>query len=219
MQTSTNILNKISWLDIMGFCGWLFQSWGGWGGYTYAILETPTDWVSLSEDWLTITRNSFNPWRLDGAKSSVAVSSGKWYMEFEYLNSISSSRIWAWVAWSIINIGSDSYPWKDEYGISILPEYPLAAWFTTAYYEVYPYGSQAVSASWTIVGMLLDMDSHTISYTVNWATYPTVLSGFTWSFEVWVSHLNNWKSVRCNFGQTPFVYPVPTWFNAGLYTE
>lgn len=78
MKTSTNILNKISWLDIMGFYGWLFQSWGGtppsvnawetkasmptaryWAGVatidTKAYVVGWDGWLTVNEEWDSTT--------------------------------------------------------------------------------------------------------------------------------------------------------------------
>ncbi|WP_027458668.1 SPRY domain-containing protein [Dechloromonas agitata] len=108
------------------------------------------------------------------------------------------------------------------------------AWFTYAWttndyrsvkckdsYSGYvPYGSP-VYVNGDVIGVLLDMDSHTLEYSKNGVRQGVAFTGITarayYPGVTKDANMKNLMVVEANFGQANFQYPVPAGFNAGLW--
>lgn len=201
MQTSTNILNKISWIDIMGFCGWLYQSWG-WGGWpvTYATFDPAT--VSWSF-WLTnnnLTLSHWSDWTHSYWYSTISKTSGKWYFEISAISWFGQLGIqWTWWKYAI------SPEW-----IKLQNEYWVSVYWT--------YWANAFATVPTVVWFMLDLDNNEIGFSINWTSYWVAFSITPWEYNLYIKDISE-SSYIANFWATPFTYSVPSGYNAWLFTN
>jgi hypothetical protein len=139
------------------------------------------------------------------ARSTWAVSTGKWYWEVTNLN----------VAGVFVGVIDPNEPLSNQVGQTAIS------------YGVYGDGSKysnnvstAYASSWLAVGAVcgvaLDMDNGTISYFINGVSQGVAFSGLSGIKQPALSQGTNNASVAvsCNFGQRPFAYAAPSGFKA-----
>ena len=178
-------------------CGLLTQT-----GRTYATWN-PSDkhtTVTLSNGDLTETTSA------DGlVRSTVGVSSGKWYWECTPQSA----------ALCLIGVANSTAALSGACGTNV------NGW---AYYGgsgglKFNNGNQGAFGiaygSGDVVGIALDMGAGTIAFYVNNASQGTAFTGLTGT--LYAASGNGTSSVLANFGATTLVYTPPSGFNAGLY--
>ena len=183
---------------------------------TYATLDpiyTQSGMV-LSNGNLTATRSSFAPWA--EARATIGITNGSWYWEGTFPNDVGSSD-------QRIGITNSTFP-SSINCIGIGPD-SIAYVYNPGnlYYNSLPVSSVELEiTNGTVMGFALNADAGTLSFyisgilqgTVNLLTLSTPFVG---PYFPATSLYESGDSTTFNFGATPFVYPVPPGFNAGLY--
>lgn len=184
---------------------------GGSVARTYATWNPADKGVNstLTNGNLTATGVNTN----GSARSTIGVSSGKWYWELTSPANTGGPRSpitgVALAAASLANYpGSDASGWG-YYGLN---SRKINAGTQTAYGTGW--------ASVDVIGMALDADARTIEVFRNGASMGVMFTGITAGtlYAMTGGDTGSIASqVTANFGATPFVYAPPTGFNAGLY--
>jgi len=150
-------------------------------------------------------------------RSTVSVSSGKWYWEI----TVDSSRDQVFGVGNSSASLSEAPGWSDTSGWGLQGYYSPTRLYHNGSYD--GYGSQ-----WSdndVIGVALDLDNGKLWFSKN-GVYPnggdpangtnpgaTGVSGHIYAM---VSPYNSSCSSTTNFGSTPFSYTVPNGFMAGL---
>lgn len=191
--------------------------------YSYAVTYStwnPSDKdasISLTNGNLTTTTTSGTGWVI--VRSTVSVSSGKWY--WEYHND--SGAVYfgmEGIATSAANLAS--YGGSDAYGWS----YYAAGGNKVNNASFTAYGATYIAGD--TIGVALDMDNGKIYFSKNgtWqnsgdpvAGTGYAFSGLSGSMFATVSHNGTYvTAVTANFGSSAFTYSPPTGYNSGLYS-
>ena len=139
-----------------------------------------------------------------GVRSSIRVSSGKWYWETFIVNRTSGI---------IVGINGTSLPMgENDNAFAATPSYG----YNSVNGNKFVNGvSSAYGASYTssaVIGIALDMDAGTLTFYKDNVSQGTAATGISGSFAAcnatWNSELN------ANFGQQPFTYTPPSGFVA-----
>lgn len=147
------------------------------------------------------------------SKSTIGKSSGKWYWEIR-IDSVSQTNAKAQrngVAEAQANI--NKFTGSDSFGFAYVSE--TGNRYTdnrgVHYGNVYGAGD--------IIGVLLDMDTKTVSFWKNCISQGIAFTGLNGTFFASVSGGgNDILGIRtANFGSSPFVCSVPNGANAGLF--
>lgn len=182
---------------------------------TYATLN-PADrgtYITLSNGNLTATFSA--PSTTTGlVRSTIGKSSGKWYWEVT-VNSISAS--WLDDMGSVVNtssangmVGFDSNGWSRTT--------PFGGGGKMNGGASSAFGSNIIAGD--VIGIYLDMTNKVISVSQNGGGEVlmfTGLSGTQYAGLGFKAASGESPSMTVNFGATPFIYPVPGGYNAGLY--
>lgn len=208
---------------------------GGGGGYATWDSATKGDYITLSGGDLVATNTSPTVSR---AISTVGVSSGKWYFEFELVSGIPGNKTgvkgFGVSSENSLNVGNNIslgtysiflYPYGNQIELWVqevqLPD------FMVDYYE-----------SGDIVNIALDMDNGAIYFgrNGNWQRgigntvgIPTSGASRTGAISIWdpivaprtfyfVGGYVAPNVYTANFGQTAFSIGTPTDYNSGLYS-
>lgn len=172
------------------------------------LAVNPLDYLvapTLSGDGLTLT--CAGDWAT--AVANISKSSGKWYWEARVSESVKNHAVIGVVAPSFAAGGH--YPGQTPGGVGYYT-YDGSLWYGTGWS---PNVGPRVYVN-DVIGVALDMDAHTITYTLNGA--PLAFSGVTGSSEApAVACYFASNPVTLNMGQANFAYPVPAGFNAGVW--
>jgi hypothetical protein len=174
---------------------------GGNGRGNYAVLNpllTGAGRSTLSNANLTATSSVGGSWP-EGAFSSIAVSSGKWYCEFTPTSGTA-------LAGALVGVASGS----------------ASRWYYSFNGNKYngTTNDGAYGASYTdndVIGVALDLDAGTLTFFKNGVSQGQAYSGLTgeWLFGVGDASGGATQLVaQANFGQRPFAYTPPTGFLA-----
>lgn len=160
--------------------------------------------ITLSGGDLVATNNSGSA---AGVRSTVGVSSGKWYWE------ITATTIGAFARVGISNssytfglLGNTANSWGYNKGNGNK--------FNNG--DLGAYG--ASFATGDVIGVALDLDGGTLTYYKNNTTQGTAFTGLSGTFYAAISVSNTNDVYTANFGATTLTYTPPSGFNAGLYT-
>lgn len=143
-------------------------------------------------------------------RSTIGKSSGKWYWEITALTS------WALpgIATSLAPVGASNYYANGNYGHGYYGSNGILYGTKAQSWTTAPYGGGSV------IGMALDMDAGTLRIYKNGIDLGIAFAGLSGIyFAAEGNYTLNQDLSTANFGATAFVYPVPSGFNAGLYTE
>lgn len=179
-------------------------------GNTYATWN-PADknaGITLSNGNLTATHTAATAWIL--ARSTIGVSSGKWYWE--------------------LTIGARGANNGHDHG-AVSGSASLSAETNANTSQAADYLSQgfrycnqvetAGIASYTtgdVLGFALDMGGHTMQFFKNNVSQGTCSGAMTGTEFAAVSYVDLNDAVTANFGATTMTYTAPSGFNQGLYT-
>jgi hypothetical protein len=179
---------------------------GGNGRGNYAVwlpIDTALNGSTLTNGNLTLTtaNAAFN-----AGHGSFSVSSGKWYWEITIASLTAGSRIGidlGWVTASNLIPGNTA----TSYGFSEGGQ----KWTNST--------SSAYGATYTtndVLGVILDMDTGTISLAKNGTNQGIAFSGIVGTATPWLGDgsADFGSSLHINFGQRPFAYTPPTGFRA-----
>lgn len=179
---------------------------GGWE-VTYATFDPSNGregTILLQPDKLTITW--CGGWTFATVRSTIGKSSGKWYFEVTCTNTVATMlgiglSTTTWYSWETI----ESFGYYSNNGFK----------YNTQPWEAY--GNNFTS--WTnVIGIMMDMDSGTLTFTWNWTSQGVAFTWITWEYFFRLSMINTNDYCVANFWETPFTYPVPSGYNSGLYT-
>ncbi len=158
--------------------------------------------LALSNGNLTATSGVNNNYK--SIRSTVSVTSGKWYWEYVFAGAVRMSGV-ANSSASLSNfIGSDADGW---------------GYFQDG--DKYNNGSgSAYGASYTTetIGIALDMDGGSVTMYKDNVSQGTMFTGITGTIFAAMSIDTNGTAMTANFGATALTYSPPGGFNAGLYT-
>ena len=178
-------------------------------GKTYDTLDPSIGTSPLSNNNLTMS-NAGAAWTY--RRSKLNVSSGKWYWEVT-LNAMNAS-----LAEISIGITNSSVPTSNVYGQGVgnYAYFPFAGTFYHNGVAVYT-GTTAHAGD--VIGVALDASNGNASYYKNGVLiYTMTNSWFSAPYYAGFAIYDPSNSLTVNFGATPFAYPVPADYNAGLYS-
>ena len=164
--------------------------------------------VTLTNGNLTYT--SPNDYINSGVRASKAMTTGKWYCESTVITAgFFGFGIADVSSGAIIVSGATADNMYHYYGGEGALMNGVGAWLADA-------SGFGVGA---VIGLAFDADNDTAYWYLNGVLQltKTGLTGTRYFYAV-----NAWmtaSSCTTNFGATPFAYPVPSGYNAGLYTE
>lgn len=143
--------------------------------------------------------------------SELTVSSGKWYWEITVQTASSQNAL-------MIGVGRpDELQWGSP------TPYGLLGYFS---YDGKKYEQNTSSAygepfnAGDVISVILDMDAGTLAFRRNGVSFGVAFSGLSGTYGACISDGSNvlpMSASVANFGQSGFLYPVPTGFNPGLY--
>lgn len=143
--------------------------------------------------------------------SELHVSSGKWYWEITVVNGGSQNA-------PLIGISRpDQLKWGGAANFNTLGYYGNSGW---------KYNQNAGSAYGTsytngvVISVLLDMDTGTLAFRKNGTDLGVAFSGLTGEYGASItggSSAAPLPQLQANFGQSGFLYAVPTGYGAGLF--
>ena len=165
--------------------------------------------ITLSNGNLTATQGALDGW--DSVRSTIGVSSGKWYWEIT-VNSASGSGVFSSIANTTAALtsylGADTNGWG----------YHAATGNKFNNGDLGAYGATYVAGD--VIGVALDMDAGTLIFYKNGTSQGTAFTGLSGTFYAGTSLiLNTTDQVTANFGASTFSYSVPSGYNSGLYTS
>jgi len=160
--------------------------------------------ITLSSGNLHAT-NTVASWA--AVRSTIGVSSGKWYWEVLYTADPSAAIFGVANGSATLTnyVGSDANGWG-YYA-------PDGSKFNNGVNS--GYGAAYVAGD--TVGVALDMDAGTLIFYKNNTSQGTAFTGLTGTIYAAVSHMSSTASTA-NFGATALTYTPPSGYNAGLYT-
>jgi hypothetical protein len=190
---------------------------------TWNPLTNPTD--------VTLSNGNLSASSLSGAVlSTIGKMAGKWYWEIACVSNNGGSGFY--------DIGiSKSIPPSDTgplgqniHSWGLLSYAPAGTFLCNATTSIaYPYPNGSVPyVDGDVIGVALDMDAGSITFYRNGVPYELVGAGSNYDTgflptpgKEWFAAFSTWSGgtvdVTANFGASPFAYPVPAGFNAGLY--
>ncbi|MBI4946210.1 MAG: T9SS type A sorting domain-containing protein [Bacteroidetes bacterium] len=141
-------------------------------------------------------------------RSTVGVSSGKWYWEVTKTDAPAGGSI----GFAKSTAGINNYPGADANGwmYSGSNGYKYTGGVGVAYGAAYVQND--------VIGIALDMDAGSVTFYVNGVSQGVAYSGLTGTIFASVGAGAAGKSWTTNFGATAFAYAVPSGFNSGLYS-
>lgn len=144
-----------------------------------------------------------------GVRSTIGVSSGKWYWEYTVGGTAASGWI-VGAALSTATLSTPGYPGGDANGWGYQSNGNKQA------------GATAFGASYTaadVIGVALDMNAGTVQMYKNNVLQGTLATGLTGTFYAMVGLVRSEAGTYvANFGATSMTYTAPTGYNQGLYT-
>lgn len=166
--------------------------------------------IDLSNSNLTATGNSNA--RFGVVLGTIGKSSGKWYWEYtvDTIDGLGNS------IWGVGGFGTTltTYVGHDADGYGNYPNTGSGA-NKVNNNSFQAYGNSAVTGD--IIGISLDMDAGEISISINGVDQGVMYTGLTGTLYPAFSTNVIGNAVTANFGQSAFVYSVPSGYNAGLY--
>lgn len=160
--------------------------------------------IVLSNGNLTVALST-GTWQT--VRSTIGVSSGKWYWE----NTVGGSSIDV-----LIGVGLAAMPLTSWVGNNTQG---YGYYFGASKYNSTSSAYGATYAIGDIIGVALDMDGGTITMYKNNVSQGVMYSGLTGIFYAAASVDNTTVTWTSNFGATALTYTPPTGYNAGLYTS
>lgn len=166
--------------------------------------------ITLSGGDLTATNGASSTWA--GVRSTIGVSSGKWYWEY-------TITVRPGGAQNLDGIGNSS---------ATLTTYVGATGDSWGYYtgggqKAHSNSFLAYGATYTtgdVIGVALDMDGGTLEFFKNNTSQGVAYnSGLTGTIYAMMSNIENTCASTANFGATALTYSPPSGYNAGLYTD
>jgi len=142
------------------------------------------------------------------ARSTTAVSSGKWYAEIT-ISTLGDGVIPGITAVSSDISGANKQPgnFTDSYGY----------YFSNGNILGPSNADTAYGASFTtgdVIGIALNLDAGTLVFYKNGISQGTAASGLTKTYAVSIGMLGTTSIAAANFGQRPFAYTAPSGFKA-----
>lgn len=197
-------MKKFLFIILIVWISCIYNIQGTFATPEYASMSPTDHGGSITISWNDVI-NTSNYW--NSARADLSKNSWKWYFEYKILGTGGGNVIF-WVGTSSANlsdfVGSDSYGWS------------IYQWFFSVH------SSSFVSiVSWSfsvndVIGVSLDLDSDTISFSVNWTSVWNI-TGVVGDIFPMVS-VNN-SSIRANFWASSFAYSVPSWYNSWFYED
>jgi len=134
------------------------------------------------------------------ALSTIGVSSGKYYVEIDVKNASGNG----------VRVGIARGDFAANQGIGTGDSYAISNNLGAKYNQG---SSSSYATSFTgdsVIGIALDLDAGTITFTIDGTSYGTAFSGLTgeWFFAV-SAFADQSDSITANFGQQPFKYDPP----------
>jgi hypothetical protein len=172
-----------------------------WQRNGYPTLGSPSRAGSLSNGNLSIT--SVNSATTSSAKSSLGVSSGKWYWEVSFSGEVASSNYQA--------VGIVNSSW-------IYPDLPFDIGQISLAVNGQRYQETSTSGYTTpilvtdIIGFALNLDAGEITAYRNGVSLGVMYTGITGTWYPAMSSKFNVGITTFNFGGTPFAYAIPSGF-------
>lgn len=166
--------------------------------------------ISLSNGNLTAAQTADN-WR--SVRSTISVTSGKWYRETKLDAGATNWHIMTGVAngtAALTNYISVDTNWWVFYEDAAAAPYKWNNGFTWYWSEI---------AAWDIIWVALDMDNWTITFYKN---NTSMTQAFTWiSGTIYPALSLTWTGSvsTANFGATTMAYTAPSGYNQWLYTS
>lgn len=175
---------------------------------TYATWDSANKGASitLSGSDLTATGGLDNK----GVRSTIGVSSGKWYWEISDVVPNVGSMIG--VALSSVNMDATVF---SQTGVKEVDGFDGSKFVDGA--------NSGYTTSWkagnpTTLSVALDMDGGTVNLWVSGVDKGNIATGLTGTFYALYSVDSSASSCTANFGATAFTYTPPGGYNAGLFT-
>lgn len=163
--------------------------------------------LSLSNGNLTVTSDGNAAGQL--VRSTIGVSSGKWYWEYNSFNTTTLLGIALASASVNTDTGFNTTSWA-SYSDNGATHLKFTNSASTSYGA--SYGGTAT------IGVALDMDAGTVTIYINNASQGTMYSGLSGTMYASVGQDSSVWSCIANFGATALTYSPPSGFNAGLYS-
>ncbi len=214
------------------------------GGVPSGIAMSPRMWVSIANA-PAVTANAFTNWNPSdknanvtlsggnfiassagsgaawyGVRSALGKSSGKWYWE------ITGTGGNGWSVCMAIGVGSGTQSLAPgSYSSPANPGFEglegrrvFFSGDSDLYHPVFDYSTGTFDYT-DVIGVALDMDAGTVTFYKNGVSLGASITGLTGTVYAYVcmNGLNAIVKAVANFGQSVFVYSVPTGFNAGLF--
>jgi len=153
----------------------------------------------------------------NGIRSTIGVSSGKWYWETT-CTAIGSGGVYAYTG-----IASNTFNYDGSTNVAI---YAVGTYFyqgdgnkssgTGAGQSTAAYGATYTTND--VIGVALDLDAGTLTFYKNGVSQGTAYSGLSGTFFPSVATVLN-VAFAANFGQRPFAYTAPSGFKALVTTN
>lgn len=173
-------------------------SWDATGKPTSIVIEA---------DFLSINKDTAG---LGATRGTVGKVDGEWYWEVQLLAPSDSLLVGTGTtALSLVNPFTATPPMWSWYSNTNPGNAKIcSAWL----------GGSVAATTGDIVGVALDMPSHSVTFYKNGSPVVTC-SNVTTSEAVYpvLGSGGNPISIKANFGQSDFQYPVPAGYNAGLW--
>lgn len=182
---------------------------------TYATLN-PSDkssYITLSNGNLTMTNDGTGGSTWGSARSTVSVTSGKWFWETKLNTIVGGQQGLFGIGLSTANlntyVGTDANGWGYFSGNGDKVNNNSFA------------GYGATFGLNDVIGTALDMDGGTVTMYLNGVSQGTMYTGLTGAMfamnsSFFQSAVGDVSTV--NFGATAFAFTVPSGYNPGLYT-
>lgn len=167
--------------------------------------------IQLSSDKLSST---ISGWHSSG-RATIGKSTGKWYWEVTIGSGIN------WPSIAVMQAGAPLYEYAGVdsrgWGYAGGPQPGATTYLVHSGVNSF-YGQAGSLAAGKTIGVALDMSAGTLSYFSDGVSQGVAVTGLTGVIYPATSATDNGTiTTTANFGQTPFKYPVPAGFNAGLY--
>ena len=163
--------------------------------------------VILTNNNLTVSLSN-SPNDGGGVRSIIGKSSGKWYWEF------TAGGVYALTAVmrSVDSVAVQTFPGQGPAGWAYYSNgVKINNGIQTNYGATYTTGD--------VIGVKLDMDAGTVEFLKNGVSQGVAFTGLSGIvYAATGNYTVNTNLGTANFGATPFVYPVPSGYNAGLFS-
>jgi hypothetical protein len=166
--------------------------------------------VTLSNGNLDSTSSAVETWR--SVKSTIGVSSGKWYWEVSSLNATTNTSTFQAVMAGIATAAESTSNYSG-FGANGWSYFNVNGYKYNSGTPV-PYGATWTSAN--VIGVALDADNGTLTFYKDNSSQGTAFTGLTSGpyFPTISLYASSTVTAYINFGQRPFAYTAPSGFKA-----